>query len=79
MARHPDYPDCWKCSVCSRITPRGKGYCDEHYAIEKKRRDKVEAELKQLAIDNAEYDRNCFIDMATDEKLMFLYDHIFGD
>lgn len=79
MARHPDFPGCWKCSVCGVPTYKGNGYCSEHYAIEKKRSDEVEERIKRLAIANADYERDHFINMSVDEKLLYLYDHIFGD
>lgn len=79
MARHPENPNCWKCSVCGVMTPRGKGYCDEHYEIERKRKEAVDAHIKQMCIDNANYERDHFINLTVDEKLLYLYDHIFGD
>lgn len=83
MARHPDNPNYWKCSVCGVMTPRGSGYCETHYQDEKSRLEQVAKERDEIQARHARYEqsfkeskREDFIRMELEDKLLHLYDKI---
>jgi len=83
MARHPENPNYWKCSVCGVMTPRGLGYCETHYEEEKRRLEHIAKEREEIQAQHARYERSFkesqredFIRMELDEKLLHLYDKI---